>query len=231
MFKGRFSNQRFGLAEHMPTFAVVSFFREKIDGLIGLGSEFVISHRYDTSVTANILATQGFACKSNYVESVSGTALLNATYSLCSSLGEDITGIYMIGSNYHLHYIFDTQVENNSYFGKNISASSLFVGDIHQKTCIGKNIFVDGNITEIVSCITDVSVLEKEILSLNITLPPNTEVKIDSEQFTVLLQSQNIIQTHKGDWIYLDRDLVDLRIDSGTGGMLIGKLLYKERYL
>lgn len=231
MFKGRFSNQRFSLGEHTPTFRVDSFYREKIDGLIGIGSEFLIAGKFHTDFKGELMITQAFSVNGSYTEVLRGTTGLHSTYACIGSFLEDINGSYHIGSHYYLKYSFYEAIKNNSYFGKNIAVYSNFDDAFFATPYIGKNIFSDGNYTEIVSCVTDIAVLEQQVLNINITLLPNSEIKIDSELFTLLLNNQNLIQNHKGDWILLDRDLVDLRIDSGTGGVLSGKILYKERYL
>jgi hypothetical protein len=66
---------------------------------------------------------------------------------------------------------------------------------------------------------------------LNVTIPPNGEVRIDSNAFTAMLGQQNVIHLYKGDWIEFTRDIFVLNVEAGTSGEITGDVVYDERFL
>ena len=70
-----------------------------------------------------------------------------------------------------------------------------------------------------------------ERTTLQLTIPPGGELRIDSGLFLVLLDGENALHTQSGDWINISRDLLRLIIESASGGQLRGQLIYTERYL
>lgn len=64
-----------------------------------------------------------------------------------------------------------------------------------------------------------------------LVIPPGGELRVDSELFSVLLNGENALHTQSGDWIDLTRELLNITIESASGGGLEGQLIYTERFL
>ena len=75
--------------------------------------------------------------------------------------------------------------------------------------------------------------VDKQMVHIEVTIPPGGELRINSENFTVLLGNEDIIHLHSGDWINIDKNTMELTVTSGSGNEAVidGKLLYTERYL
>lgn len=72
-------------------------------------------------------------------------------------------------------------------------------------------------------------VLIAEIVHLDITLNKGDTLTLDSENYNFLVNNQNFIHKHHGDWITLDRNLHNLKIVNSSG-QITGKILYNERF-
>ena len=78
---------------------------------------------------------------------------------------------------------------------------------------------------------SDILSTETIAFTVDITMPPGSRLIIDTENYTVSLNNENIIHRFYGDWPQLSRELLELNIDSGTGTGLKGSLAYVERWI
>lgn len=73
--------------------------------------------------------------------------------------------------------------------------------------------------------------VENQIVTINASIPPGGELRINSENFTVLLNGENILYAQEGTWPILSRELAKVTIDSGSGGTMTGEVVFTERWL
>lgn len=90
----------------------------------------------------------------------------------------------------------------------------------------------DKAIYEIVYGSVGTSKFTYKYIAIDVTIPPGSTLIIDSENYNVLLDGENVIDKHSGDWLdELTRNTFDITLGSGVVGDLEGSLLYTERYL
>lgn len=70
-----------------------------------------------------------------------------------------------------------------------------------------------------------------ETMDFDLTMPPGSRLVIDTENYTAYLDNENVIHLHDGDWIRLDRSMVEFIVASGITGDLSGTVVFKEWYL
>lgn len=77
---------------------------------------------------------------------------------------------------------------------------------------------------------TDRFAITEILVTANI--PPGGTLIIDSENYNVLLNGENVIDTHSGEWLWLDRNVYDVVVGPMTGvGYSNKTILYTERWL
>lgn len=75
-------------------------------------------------------------------------------------------------------------------------------------------------------------IFDYKYITLDVVIPPGGILIIDSDNYNVLLNSENVIDKQSGSWLdELSRNTFDVTIASGITGDLEGSLLYTERYL
>lgn len=94
-----------------------------------------------------------------------------------------------------------------------------------------KNIQISFTVSEILTSLSAAISQTTERTTLQLTIPPGGELRIDSDLFTVLLDGENALHTQSGDWINISRELLRLIVESASGGQLQGQIIYTERYL
>lgn len=69
------------------------------------------------------------------------------------------------------------------------------------------------------------------VATINVSIPPGGELRIDSNAFTAMLEGENVLHEYHGQWVHFDRNTSSLIIHAGTGGELDGELLYNWRFI
>ncbi len=114
---------------------------------------------------------------------------------------------------------------------KNIPAPLSMADVLTARTAGSKNVPAPFTVSEILTSILEATSQTTERTTLQLTIPPGGELRIDSELFLVLLNGENALHTQSGDWINISRNLLRLIVESASGGQLRGQLIYTERYL
>ena len=114
---------------------------------------------------------------------------------------------------------------------KNTPELLALVDQLTAQTAGSKNIPARIQASEILPALMEATSQTTERTTLQLTIPPGGELRIDSEHFLVLLDGKNALHTQSGDWINISRNLLRLIVESASGGQLQGQLIYTERYL
>lgn len=67
--------------------------------------------------------------------------------------------------------------------------------------------------------------------SVQVTIPPGGELRIDSGSYTVTLNGENVLHAQSGNWLKVKPNLFRIDIETTEGGDLEGNIIYTERYL
>lgn len=117
------------------------------------------------------------------------------------------------------------------YASKNIPASLAEKMPLKTIAAGSVNILSTLSASSALMSLTNAVVQLTEISTMQITLPPGGELRIDSETYTATLNGENVLHLQEGDWIWLSRELLRLNVESSTGGPLEGEIIYTERWL
>lgn len=94
-----------------------------------------------------------------------------------------------------------------------------------------KNIHTSLVAADILTAILEATSQTTEIVTVQVTIPPGGELRLDSDVFLAMLNGENVLYAQSGDWINVSRALLRLIVESATGGSLEGQLIYTERFL
>jgi len=114
---------------------------------------------------------------------------------------------------------------------KNFPTALALADRLTARTAGSKNVPAPLEAWEVLTCLPEAVLLTTERTTLQVTIPPGGELRVDSELFLVLLNGENALHTQSGDWINLSRSLLRLTVESAGGNGLQGQLIYTERYL
>lgn len=78
---------------------------------------------------------------------------------------------------------------------------------------------------------TDAAFIDVDTITINVGLPAGGVLRIDTNNYVVTMNGQNILHLQVGEWVKLARETQDISVSSGTGGSLEGDVVMTEMYL
>lgn len=136
-----------------------------------------------------------------------------------------------LAANVQIEQAMEDSLDCNAWLSNNMQIGLQASDALWSEFILTASIPTSAVLTETLNCDVAVINLTREVVLLNVTIPAGGKLVIDTDFYTATLNDENVIDLHSGDWPWLSRDLVELDIDSGTGGVLKGKVIYTERYL
>lgn len=231
MINGRYSLTRYS-ANIGAEIEVSDSFVDNMRGVAGSAVFIDISDVYDETAT----------CRGSITASLITSATINTTmgHSVSMVANIDVTDDMtsnMYGEPYPSQNIYDevsfiNDVTGSSYLSVNIPTSFDTSGTFLGSSAICKNLS-DSEIfaTEVFLASVGGGTLEDFVLAIDISIPPGGELRIDSENYTVTLNGENVLYAQSGYWPILSRELAQMTVDSGTGGEMTGEIVFAERWL
>ena len=146
---------------------------------------------------------------------------------------EAVTAETDIQAEYRLTVPFAEQVTADTDIQANIYPVCENEEIVTAETALGANIYLDADGYELVSESASLVAIDTKTCYLNITLKPGETLIVDANTYNVLLNGENSVDVHSGDWIdELNRETTDITITAARGvANLSASILYTERYL
>lgn len=230
----KFSLSRYSLGdiESSTDINIVMHVSEKITCTAGIGGDLPLSERFDTAILGKQRLTLAF------IETFAGEESLHAVTTCLANLMMDdvkVEEALLVDArallDVHLDEALSENLNSAAYLSCDTPVSASSSSALQAKAAIAADMHYSIIASEALNSDVVAVNLEREVAVLNVTIPAGGRLIIDSDFFTATLNDENIIDLYSGDWITLCRDLLELDVDSGTGGNLVGKVIYTERYL
>lgn len=213
--------------------ALQAVFSEMLSARMGIGVELHV----DSMGLAAVLAQSALGASAIPAGISLSEEMLAAAFSILAAPVECVFAEQMNALSVHAraNYSFAGQMEESLAVKTGVGACIWFVAQASDGLSaggkIGAQIASEHVFSEIVTVHPDASSQEEQAVLIRVSLPAGSELRIDSERYTVTLDGENILHLQEGDWLMLDRDLCEITVDSGTGAELTGKMVWTERYL
>lgn len=167
----------------------------------------------------------------------SGNGVLSTAAEMCADIASEqlFNCSFFQESNGHKDiYIiseFDDNLQSTAYAARDLFSKMNASARVNAKVYGSKTFKLDHLFSTVFTTLTAAGTQKAESTSINVTLPPGAELRIDSDVFTVTLNGENILYLQSGAWVNVSRDLIRLDIESASGSGLNGTLIYTERYI
>ena len=238
MFNSRFSLTPFSLrAEEEFDLEISVSFSDSLKNVSGFGVSIVVSEKMYESLMNRTKAISSVIAEFSSIDSLNGSFDLFAGILLEFNEVSSLSSKSRFIKNIEHAQKIDDKLESRCYASKDMfigqgNAGVIFFDEkFLYSIAISKDLVYNLIVTDLLSCDVTSVILENEKITINATIPANGRLEIDSDDFTVLLNGENALHLHSGEWLFLDREIESILIDSGTGGELTGSVIYNERYL
>lgn len=232
MFGGKFGLARFNLAPGEDrSFYVKARFYETVRHTSAVGTNVDIVLRGNADVGGTAVVTCGVPCIVTVIEDLRADMSMLGTYPIAVSAVELLAASARLSENIGIKIGASDDVCGDIWLSETINLAVSGRESVLSDTYLSKTILYAVFTAEMLFSAMSVSTLDREEMRIEVTIPPNGRLYIDSDNFNILLDGKNILHLHSGDWIHLDRDTLRIELDSGSGGTLSGNLLVTERFL
>lgn len=231
MINGQYSLLRYS-ANIGPSIDIEESFSEELKGVSGTAVFMDVADSFDEAavclgrVTASVITTADVPNQMNHDVSMNANSIVeDAFYSSLNETAKASQDIYVIA-------VSSTDILALSYLSVDTPTSLSAEESVFGASRVCKNITDSATYpTEVLLGTVSGGTVEDLVLTLDVTIPPGGELRIDSENYTVTLNGQNVLYAQSGYWPILSRELAQMTIDSGTGGKMTGEIVYSERWL
>lgn len=231
MINGQYSLLRYS-ANIGSSIDVEESFSEELKGVSGTAVFIEVADGFDEAavclgrVTASVITTADILDQMNHDVSMMANSVVEDTF--ISFVFETVRA----SQDIYLNVVSNTEILATSYLSVDTPTSLSSIEEIFGRSSVCKNITDSGIFpTEILLSDVGGGTVEDFLLSIGISIPPGGELRIDSENYTVTLNGENVLYAQSGYWPILSRDLAQMTVDSGTGGKMTGEMVYAERWL
>lgn len=207
---------------------------EKVTAQIGTGTLTYISCSSSEQVSSNANGAQGRFFKAHITEVISELVEEAQMSVLVDAIANEIVSSEAEQAAEIRPVVVSREAVNaEAELGSNSYLAAAAEETIHPDLILGSNIYPMPEMYELVDGAASLISLDTRVCVINTTLKPGQRLIIDANTYNVLLDSENAIHLHSGEWIdELSRETTEISITARSGATnLSASILYTERYL
>jgi hypothetical protein len=228
---GRYSIVRFSANREAATVEIAEAFSEAMNAVAGAAIPVEVRERYADSVrgytqgTVSVRAAMGAAEIMSAVPRMCANVVTGAV--AAETLKAEVAGEKNISTTLTSHDSLAATTNGVKCVPASIKAFETWGA----AATPAKDIYISAMVADTLMTIMSATTQTTETATVQITIPPGGELRLDSDTFRALLDGENVLYAQAGDWINVSREMLRLIVESATGGTLEGQLIYTERFL
>lgn len=231
--RGRFGLTRFDVSGSTLDIKIRLTFSDALKGRIGSGIDLIVeSMTFSSKLNGDLKGAAAIPTEIIMSDSLSSVVSGVAAYPIAIQFYDVLSGKINAGADYSVTFVFEDALETKGIkSGADIYLTLPLSDKLMADVQGGMDLYFTEFFSDMLSALANVGSLEQIETIINAAIPAGGELRIDSENYTVTLNGENILHLQKNDWINIERGLKNLIVNSGSGGQLEGRLIYTERYL
>ena len=227
----RYSIARYSVNQGTKMVEIAERFSEVMGAEAGAAIPVDFRDKYAEALQGSARGTVSVISAFTAASGLFTTAKMSADVVTRAALSEALRGSIYGQKNTPAELAVGAVLAARAQGSKNIPAPLELADRLTVAAAGSKNVPAILKVSEVLTSMLEATSQTTERTTIQLTIPPGGELRIDSELFLVLLNGENAIHTQSGDWINVSRELLRLIIESASGGQLRGQLIYTERYL
>ena len=227
----RYSLARYSVNQETKTVEIAESFSEAMGAVAGAAIPVDFRDRYAEALQGSARGTVSVISTFSAADRLFTTARMSADVVTRAVLSEALQGSIYGQKNTPAALTVRDVLAARAQGSKNVPAPLELADRLAAAAAGSKNVPALLKGSEVLTSMLEATSQTTERTTLQLTIPPGGELRIDSGLFLVLLDGENALHTQSGDWINVSRELLRLIIESASGGQLRGQLIYTERYL
>lgn len=229
--RDRFSLSRFSLGSQDNSLPIEVTFVEELKQVAGIAVPVPTTAFFNDVIRGTLRGAIAMKSSFESVAYLRHSCKMNANINLAFMAGEALAATVEGSQNNNIVTALTDSLRKIVYGSKSISSSGSFNAILNGVVDGVKNIQLSQVVNEVLTSVLSAGSQTMETVRIDITLPPGSELRIDSDTYRVLMDGNNILYAQSGDWLTLARELLYVDVESASGGTLEGTMIYTERYL
>ena len=225
----RYSLARYSLNLETRTIEVVESFAEAVKCVAGVAIPVEVRERYADTVQGYTRGTISVMSTMTADEALSSLSAMSANIIVRATAAETLAAA--VEGKKDVSAALTSADSLAASVPKDTPATLGAYEALTASTVGSKDRYIAVVVADTLTAIMEATSQTTEIAVVQVTIPPGGELRLDSENFSAMLNGENVLHTQSGDWINISRELLRLLVESSTGGALEGQLIYTERYL
>lgn len=229
----RYSLGRYSLPAVGTDIAITCAVSERLNCMARFGSNLLVDNKFTENIAGRAVLTLAYPEGLQAVEALTVFAAGDIAVNLGGMTASETLGCTaVVIADVFVRQIAAEELQGVCYLSADMTTTiGQMLEALDSNTSGGIDMQLQQIYSEVLGVTIDATTLTKEVILLNVTIPPGGKLVIDSDLYTAMLDDENVLHLHKGGWVWLERNLISIAVDSGTGGALTGKVIYNERYL
>lgn len=232
MAEQKFSLQKFSANQSSSDLSIEVSLYSELQGSAGPATQIHIDSLIATAVFSGYV---GMAVAIPFEAEIStefkGHSTAKSAIGIDADCACHLNGEASLGARIGVEADLQSEIKGKSSLGARIYCGFDWKADLNGSAEAGSQIHEDYFVTAMLLGTSELAEMEEQAFVVDVELPPGAELRVDSENYTVTLDGENILYLQEGDWLRLSRGLRSILVDSGSGGSLEGEVIYQERWL
>jgi len=208
-----------------------------LNSFITRGTDVYEQQHLGATLGAAAQGARGFLASMQGTATIDSQAELTAHRFVSEEMGASLSQQVLGSLNVHLTGDLSADMAMSSLLGKDMFITETMQAAISALVRPGKNIHSGLlQMNAILDALASTILFAFMDLQIDVDIPPGATLVIDSAGYAVLLDGENVIWAHSGDWPSFSRATYDVAFSMLDGspigdGALDKRVLYTERYL
>lgn len=230
MINGRYSILRY--SANAPTdLPIEEEFSTYLNGVSGAVATEEISELFSENQYCTVIITISIYTAADIDSELFSVCIINKNISSTENIYESFLQRVEASQNINIVCTFDSTIKELCYLSINFFVEFVIDEKFLSSSSVSSNLLIDVFMSDVFQSEIVSGIIEEETTGISISIPPGSELRIDTENYTVTLDGENVLYSHSGFWPILTRNIISLNINGTNGGGLKGELIYTERWL
>ena len=185
---------------------------EAVEGKVFIGCKVYITEVQAENVNAAPILVCDYHAAEAFGEAIGASVNMVLDCHIKDTLAETMNATVNIGEDIHLQEAMSAAVRFAGTMGSKYTAEEI--------ACYA-----------IINALVSTAVFDTVFAEIDVSIPSGGKLVLDSENFVALLNNENVLDKHSGAWVEINRNVVEIKVDSGSTAQLSINMLYTERYL
>jgi len=144
----------------------------------------------------------------------------------------NLTALVGMGKDLNLAHSVGGEFKHDVYVGKVMNVVDLEnSGNFNSRVHVSKVMNVRHTVLGDIEAFVSMGLSRYAQFVINVTIPPGGEIRIDSLTFRVTRGIEDIFWAFQGEWVFLNRDTIQINLAAQSGTRVDGEVIYDARFI